>query len=93
MRSVSSNMMNEVYHLSLKVEVVEEVGKYDCYEGQRSKVSIMIQYVQQEFVQSTFLGSKYTPRYRPVQVGHTHTSFFVSHFLSLNVMASIYISL
>ena len=47
MRSVSSNMMNEVYHLSLKVEVVEEVGKYDCYEGQRSKVSIMIQYIQQ----------------------------------------------
>ena len=48
MRSVSSNMMNEVYHLSLKVEVVEEVvGKYDCYEEQRSKVSIMIQYVPQ----------------------------------------------
>ena len=47
MRSVSSNMMNEVYHLSLKVEVVEEVGKNDCYEGQKSKVSIIIQYVPQ----------------------------------------------
>ena len=31
MRSVSSNMMNEVYHFGLEVVVVEEVGKYDCY--------------------------------------------------------------